>query len=153
MSDILAVQAVLQSHDPLGHCCTLGTHGKLLEVTGDTRWLLGDIRKLLGGYWEVTGCDCSPSSHLCLSMDLDIEETVLTLKDGLRGAPQHLNLQTMGQGPAQRDSLSCWLEGPLQALQHLGREGRTLGTVHSSARVQPMATSVGLPWGPMECVG
>lgn len=87
MSDSLAVQAVLQGHDPLGHCCILGTRGKLLEVTGDTRWLLGDIGKLLGGSWEVTGCDCSPSSHLCQSMDLDIEEAVLTLKDGLRSVP------------------------------------------------------------------
>lgn len=132
MSDILAVQAVLQGHDPLGHCRILGTHGKLLEVTGDTRWLLGDIGKLLkdywwllGGYWEVTGGDCSPSSHLCLSVDPGVEEAVLPLKDELRGAPQHLNLQAMGQGPAQRDSFSRWLEGLLQALQHLGTEGRT----------------------------
>lgn len=132
MSDILAVQAVLQGHDPLGHRRILGTHGKLLEVTGDTRWLLGDIGKLLkdywwllGGDWEVARGDCSPSSHLCLSMDLGIEKAVLTLKDGLRGAPQHLNLQATRQGPAQRDSLSCWLEGLLQALQQLGTEGRT----------------------------
>lgn len=58
-------------------------------------------------------------------MDLGIEEVVLTLEDGLRSAPQHLNLQAAGQGPAQRDSLSCWLEGLLQALQHLATEGRT----------------------------
>lgn len=49
----------------------------------------------------------SPSSHLCLSVDLGIEKAVLTLKDGLRGAPQHLNLQATGQGPGQRDFLSC----------------------------------------------
>lgn len=105
----------------------------MLEVTGDTRWLLlGDTGKLLqdccwllGGYWEVTGGDCSPGSHLCLPTDLGIEEAVLTLEDGLGGAPQHLNLQTPGQGPAQRDSLSRWLQGPLQTPQHLGTEGRT----------------------------
>lgn len=132
MSDILAIQAVLQGHGPLGHRHILGTHGKILELTRGTRWLLWDIGKLLkdywwllGGYWEVTGGDCSPSSHLCLSMDLGIEEAVLILKDGLRRATQHLNLQATGQGPAQRHSLSCWLEGLLQALQRLGAEGRT----------------------------
>lgn len=64
VTDILAVQAVLQGHDPLGHRCILGTHGKLLKVAGDTRWLLGDLEKLLedywwllGGYWEVAGGD------------------------------------------------------------------------------------------------
>lgn len=104
----------------------------MLEVTGDTRWLLGDTGKLLqdhcwllGGYWEVSGGDCSRGSHLCLPTDLGVEEAVLTPEDGLGGAPQHLNLQTTGQGPAQRDSLSCWLEGPLQTPQHLGTEGRT----------------------------
>jgi len=132
VSDILTIEAVLQGLDTLGHRRILEIQGNLLEVTGNRRWLWGDIEKLLkncrwllGSYWEVSGGDCSPSSHLCLSMDQGIKEAVLTLKDGLRGASQYVNLQTTGQGPAQRDSLSCWLGGLLQALKHLETEGRT----------------------------
>lgn len=159
MSDILAVQAVLQDHDPFGHRRILGTHRKLVEVTGATRWLLGDIGQLLkdywwflGGYWEVTGVTVSPGSHLCLSMDLGVEEAVLTLKDGLRGASQHLNLQATGQGPAQRDSLSCWLEGLLQALQHLGTEGRT-PQFAAPPGFSPWPPVSGVPGGPWNVWG
>lgn len=75
----------------------------------------------MGGHWKVTvvNWDGSPSSHLFLSMDLCIEEDVLTLKDELGGPSQHLDLQARGQSPLQRDSLSYWLEGLLQAFQHL----------------------------------
>lgn len=36
MSDILAIQAELQSQDTSGHFLILVTHGKILEVTGNT---------------------------------------------------------------------------------------------------------------------
>jgi len=94
----------------------------------------------LGGHWKVTvvNWDGSPSSHLFLSMDLCIEEDVLTLKDELGGPSQHLDLQARGQSPLQRDSLSYWLEGLLQAFQHLGRNGRTPQS-GNSMRVQYVA--------------